>query len=203
VFCIEQSIANKIAEQQKLSCPMMEAFFSAGEKEILKFEQILHDDVYSRTGSHHVANAIIFLLPLFLESDAISRFLEKEGTPELRRVLPVVSSAEYAVQLAQEVVPGMSSREVVMFYDELKHYHLHLFPDSYTSAKKSEVVLDFQMETLLRSYIRPPFIRVYRDEAVPDLPEVQEITAEQIRAAAVDVTRHLIRRYGIKPQELK
>jgi hypothetical protein len=101
MYIISQEIANEIARSQTMQNPLMKEWFMMTESNVEKEEAKLHDRIVKETSDSSVARAVVAYLPLFIEYEAISEYINHTGQHSLRRLLPEILSAREAALWAQ------------------------------------------------------------------------------------------------------
>ncbi len=107
MYNIDQQIANEIARSEKLKSPIMREIFSATEATAEKLENKLRKEIAKETGSDLDGRAAIIVLPLLLESEAITSYLNKTGR-NLRHMLPEINDPKEGLFIAMNELPNLT-----------------------------------------------------------------------------------------------
>src|SRR5665647_3639267 len=100
MYTIDQDIANQIAQSQTMKYIEMEKLFKMDEEEADNYEMDLRKAVELQS-DNTVARAVVAFLPLFLESWAITNYINQTKTMGLRAMMPEILTAEKAALMAQ------------------------------------------------------------------------------------------------------
>ena len=100
MYTIDQDIANQIAKKQTMKYIEMEKLFKMDEEEADKYEMDLRKAVEIQSDDT-IARAVVAFLPLFLESRAITNYINQTKTMGLRAMMPEILTAEEAALMAQ------------------------------------------------------------------------------------------------------
>lgn len=101
MYIIDQDIANEIARTQTMQSPLMKEWFMMTESQIDKEEVKLRNQIEKETNDHKVAKAVGAYLPLFIEHEAITGYINQTGKHDLRNLMPEILSAREAALYAQ------------------------------------------------------------------------------------------------------
>lgn len=100
MYIIDQQIANQIA--QTIPLQVMQSWFQAREEEVEELESGLINEIINETGACIVGVAVTAILPLVVESEAISRYINQTQDYSLRLYLPEIKTVHEARLLAEK-----------------------------------------------------------------------------------------------------
>ena len=112
MYTIDQDIANQIAQTQTMKYIEMEKLFKMDEEEADEYEANLRKEV-TKQADKVVARAVVAFLPLFLESGAITNYINQTRTMGLRAMMPEILTAEEAALMAQMDIK-MNDSQVIL-----------------------------------------------------------------------------------------
>ena len=111
MYTIDQDIANQIAQTQTMKYIEMEKLFKMDEEEADKYEMDLRKAVEIQS-DNTIARAVVAFLPLFLENQAITKYINQTGDRMLRNVMPEILSAEEVALMAQKDNISMDDNQI-------------------------------------------------------------------------------------------
>ena len=111
MYTIDQEIANKIARTTPMKYREMEELFRMDEEAADQYEMELRKEVESQADGQ-VARAVVAYLPLYLESQAITSYINRTGNQMLRRMMPEILTAEEAAMMAQKDIMTLTVKQV-------------------------------------------------------------------------------------------
>jgi hypothetical protein len=101
MYLLNQNIANKIAAEQRMATEEMRNLFLAQESKAKVIESAMHTEILNETGDEQVASAIVAYLPILVENEAITKYIEFTGNYDLRVQTPEIITAKEAGLFAE------------------------------------------------------------------------------------------------------
>jgi hypothetical protein len=101
MYLIDQEIANQIARTTPMKYPEMKKLFLMKEAAADRWEMNLRNKIEKQEGEE-VARVVAVYLPLYLENQAITRFLRRTKAQSLRMMMPEILTVEEMIYLAQQ-----------------------------------------------------------------------------------------------------
>jgi hypothetical protein len=165
MYIIYQEIANKIAKTVELKYNLTKKMFKATEEQAEEIEIQLRKQITNETNSIKVAMAVSIYLPLLLENEAITQYLNKTKE-NLRGLLPEILSPREAALIAQ-MDQMMTEKETIQAQDMFQRIldrQDHLYnqqkiitlkpPKKITKKRKQELreILNWEIEQLMMKY---------------------------------------------------
>lgn len=100
---VPATVWNRIAKTQRLRTEWAENLFRMSGQEMGEtLDRMAGLLVKNKKGDDLVAAAYLKLAPLLVENEAISRFIEKTGSTDLRSALPDLTDVPETLDLAQQ-----------------------------------------------------------------------------------------------------
>lgn len=121
MYLIEQETANQIAQSVAMKYPQMKALFQMTEEQADKWEMELRMEITSQT-DEVVARVVAVYLPLYLENQAITNFINKTRNRALRTMMPEILTAEEAVLIAQMDILMITPEQKKKAIQKMKEY---------------------------------------------------------------------------------
>jgi len=121
MYTIDQDIANQIAQSQTMKYIEMEKLFKMDEEEADNYEMDLRKAVELQS-DNTVARAVVAFLPLFLESWAITNYINQTKTMGLRAMMPEILTAEKAALMAQKDNISMADNQITKTAQIIREY---------------------------------------------------------------------------------
>lgn len=100
MYLIDQRIVNSIARSVPMKYPQMYNLFKMTEEEADKAEDNLISYLEEKKVESEAARAITAFLPLYLENQAITNYLNKTNRQNLRSILPEILTVEEMASIA-------------------------------------------------------------------------------------------------------
>ena len=145
MYLIQQDIANEIAKGP-MKYWLMKILFESSEEEAEKIESLIWNETEIQY-SDNVGRAISISLPLLLEHNAITKYINKTKRYELRMALPEILSPYEGAYLAKGDIMYMSKDEITQTIEALSYYQKTL---SQIKTKKSlQLSIPFAVEKQL------------------------------------------------------
>jgi len=120
MYIIDQDIANEIANSQSLTTRWSTEIFKATEEEADRMELEIRAEVKAES-DYEVARAVAAYLPLYLENEAITKFISKKRAYSLRLMMPEILSPREAALMAQQDYM-MTSEQTIQTIAQIKKY---------------------------------------------------------------------------------
>ena len=162
MYLIDQDIANDIAKRP-MKYWLMKILFESTEEEAEEIEDLIWKDV-QRKYSRNVARATMTSLPLLLEHEAITKYINRVKRYELRMALPEILSPAEGAYLARGDIMSMSEVEFNQTIEILSYYQKTL---SQIKTKKGlQLSIPFEVEKQLFDKINKAKARRILDKKI-------------------------------------
>ena len=129
MYLIDQEIANKIAKTVLMKYPMMTIMFMVTEEQADAMEAKIRADVEKETGDDQVARAVAVYLPLYLENQAITKYIAQTKNQSLRSIMPEILTAEEMALMAQQDMMFLTKKQMTLIAKSAEGYRNRLSRD--------------------------------------------------------------------------
>ena len=99
MYLIDQQVANQIAQTVPLQA--MHTWFRVREEEIEEMEATFIDQITRETGTSIIGVAVTAILPILVESEAITKYISETGDNSLRTDVPEILTIQEAGLMAE------------------------------------------------------------------------------------------------------
>ena len=100
--------------------------FQANEEQSEKLEIQLREKIQKESQSQTVARAVAIVLPLLLEHQAITKYINLTRNYQLRNQMPEILTVEEAVYLVMKEIPSITKNELKQTMNILMQYQKDL-----------------------------------------------------------------------------
>ena len=137
MYTIDQELANQMVQMLTPKHKAMLTLFSATEKQSSQLEANFRKVLEEKTDPQ-VARAVVAYLPLLLENEMITKFINRTRNRSLRAMMPEILTAEEMSQLAQMDMMFLTKDQLKMITKIAEEYRSLSNKDWMMQLKDSE-----------------------------------------------------------------